>query len=849
VARRGRRGRWARALRGVAGAAALSAALAAGAGAQEGAPSGLLPGPGPGAAPAEAPAEPPAPETIPLPEVAARAEAVETLLRTIRGEAKPEPAIAVIEEQLPELRRTLRAKAAETTTRLEDPSLQDLVDLEREWLAFHDQVEAWRTTLTGRASALDARLGQLTVRLGLFERTRAASPEMPDAVRSRIREVEGRIRQVMDAVEARRSVLLTLQGRVADEEQNASERLAAIEAARARIRSRLLEADSPPVWQLARTMAPGEWAQRVGESVQRDLGRLGRFVVDTRDALTLHLLLFAGALAGTLALRRRATALVEDDPRLAASAIAFQRPFSTALLLALTLGPAYLRAPAVVDQLRGLLLLAPVLRLLPGLLEPALVPAVWALAVLYGLDLARDLLAVAPELERAVLLLQTTAIALGLAWLLRPSRLHALPVDVRLPRALSSVMRAWMGLAASSCVANLLGYTMLATVLGEGTLRSAYAAIVLYGTLRVASTGLRVLFRSRPARALRMVRTHGRWLLRGGLRALRWATLVAWVAATLGSYLLLQPTLALLERALAASLHFGTVQLSLGAVLAFLLTLVSALALSRALRFVLEQDVLPRFALGRGVPQALSVTVQYALLVGGFLLAVSAAGVDLNRFTLLAGALGVGIGFGLQNVVNNFVSGLILLYERPVQVSDMVEVGPVFGEVRRIGIRSSTIRTWQGAEVILPNATLIQEQVINWTLSDRQRRVEVKVGVAYGSDPHQVMRLLDEVARANPDVLDEPPPSVLFTGFGNSSLDFELRAFTARFETYLRTLSDLTLAVHDALYAAGITIPFPQRDLHLRSIAPELRGAPAGGAPPESGGRGGGPGGEPEPDQ
>jgi small-conductance mechanosensitive channel len=137
--------------------------------------------------------------------------------------------------------------------------------------------------------------------------------------------------------------------------------------------------------------------------------------------------------------------------------------------------------------------------------------------------------------------------------------------------------------------------------------------------------------------------------------------------------------------------------------------------------------------------------------------------------------------------------------------------------VRRIGIRSSTIRTPQGAEVIVPNSNLISDRVVNWTFSDRRRRMDIKVGVAYGTDPERVLALLDGVARAHPDVLTDPAPQVLFTGFGESSLDFELRAWTALFDNYVVTQSELGVAVAHALGEAGIEIPFPQRDLHLRT--------------------------------
>jgi small-conductance mechanosensitive channel len=156
-----------------------------------------------------------------------------------------------------------------------------------------------------------------------------------------------------------------------------------------------------------------------------------------------------------------------------------------------------------------------------------------------------------------------------------------------------------------------------------------------------------------------------------------------------------------------------------------------------------------------------------------------------------------------------------------VQRGDLVEVGGTTGEVRRIGIRSSTIRTFQGAEVIVPNSSLISDRVVNWTFSDRRRRMEIKVGVAYGSDPGRVLALLAEVAKAHPDVLDDPPPQALMLGFGESSLDFELRAWTGLYENSVATQSELLVAIAHALGEAGIEVPFPQRDLHLRSAAPE----------------------------
>jgi len=187
----------------------------------------------------------------------------------------------------------------------------------------------------------------------------------------------------------------------------------------------------------------------------------------------------------------------------------------------------------------------------------------------------------------------------------------------------------------------------------------------------------------------------------------------------------------------------------------------------------------------------------------------------------------------LQNIVNNFVSGLILMFERPIQPGDVVEVSGTSGTVREIGMRATTLTTFDGADVVVPNGTLLSEKLINWTLSDMNRRIDVDVGVAYGSDPRQVMELLTKVAAATPGISPEPEPAVVFLRFGANSLEFGIRAWTNDFSDWVPIRSQLTIGVYDALRAAGIAIPFPQHDLHLRSVSEDVMARMAATAPPE----------------
>ncbi len=225
-----------------------------------------------------------------------------------------------------------------------------------------------------------------------------------------------------------------------------------------------------------------------------------------------------------------------------------------------------------------------------------------------------------------------------------------------------------------------------------------------------------------------------------------------------------------------------------------------------------------------GVKTAMKRLLHYALFTVGFFVAVSMAGLELQRLTIIAGALSVGIGFGLQNIVNNFVSGLILLFERPVKVGDTINIDDQWGTITKIGLRSTIFETLDRSEIIVPNSDLISQKVTNWTFSTNISRVTVNVGVAYGSPLDKVLEILQGVALGHPDILKDPEPSAIFTGFGDSSIDFEVRAWISDISKRPRIKSEMGQAIDRAFREEDISIPFPQRDLHLRSIEPGLQG-------------------------
>ncbi|MCA8979991.1 MAG: mechanosensitive ion channel [Planctomycetes bacterium] len=257
--------------------------------------------------------------------------------------------------------------------------------------------------------------------------------------------------------------------------------------------------------------------------------------------------------------------------------------------------------------------------------------------------------------------------------------------------------------------------------------------------------------------------------------------------------------------------------LTLWSLLSALLTALLTYLAARNLPSILEFAILTRFRVDAGARYAAGALTRYGVIALGVALVSRMLGVDWSKAQWIIAALGVGLGFGLQEIVANFVSGLIILFERPIRVGDTVTVGSDSGTVSKLQIRATTITDWDNKEILVPNKNFITERVVNWTLSNPVTRVVAKVGVAYGTDIAKARDAITRAVKSVPSVLENPASSVFFLGFGDSSLDFEVRAFVDDLSKRLPTLHELHFAINQALAEAEIEIPFPQRDLHVRS--------------------------------
>lgn len=264
----------------------------------------------------------------------------------------------------------------------------------------------------------------------------------------------------------------------------------------------------------------------------------------------------------------------------------------------------------------------------------------------------------------------------------------------------------------------------------------------------------------------------------------------------------------------------GEVNITPGRLMTVLLIIAVTFWISRLLQRVLRRNLFVRIGLREGTQVTICRIFHYAIMCLGIYIALEIAGINLTGLAAIAAVLMVGISLGLQNVTSNFISGLILLFERHVQVGDFVEVGGVQGSVRRIRGRSTTVDTLDNVSIIVPNSNFISENVTNWSYRDTKVRIHVSVGVSYGSDVDLVAETLLQVGRSHSEVLPNPEPNIQFLEFGDSSLNFDLLVWIRDASHQYFVKSDLNFAIVKAFRERDITIPFPQRDLHLRSAVP-----------------------------
>ena len=700
------------------------------------------------------------------------------------------------------------------------PKVRNMGDWEGELRGALVPLEALDAELGRHLSKVREALEQVEAEEQQWGATREAAiaAEASDAVIERIDATIGSINTTRKQLTDVRGDLLGVRDRLIDPRASIERTLKQLDT---KIDGRLADIfnrDQAAIWKADLRETIGHEMREGGfASMEERVSRLSGYVRQHLTTIAFQVVLFLVLAVVLRALGSRARELAEDDYDLRDASLVFAFPTSMALVIALGLTiQLHPHAPYLFRWTIYTVLVVPAAIIVSRLLSQANRPVIWAMVTAFLIDRVRDFLDTVPTLERTIFLLELVAGVIFLLWLRRPSRLAHVPAEVmgeplfRTVRRLTGVA---IGLFSLAIVAELIGLGDLADLIGSGTLRSAYSALFIYALLKVLQSVIAYLLILPPLRYLNLITDERRSIRRRIDRLLAVLAALIWGYLTLDFFGLATPARNVVTNIVSAELTVGAVAISLGDILVLVATVWLSFALARFLDTVLNKDVFPRIDLPRGVPYAISTLTRYTLIVIGFMVALAAAGIELGKLTIIAGGLGVGIGFGLQTIVSNFVSGLILLFERPLKVGDAITVKTLTGEIRSIGIRASSIRTSDGAEVILPNSQLIAEAVTNWTFRGRRRRIEIGVNVKGGVAAQDIIEVLQDVAKQHKSILNTPPPNAVLTKYSESSLDFQLQVWIAEFRDEATTRSELIVAVQGALEQAGVIEP-------LRRIEP-----------------------------
>lgn len=791
------------------------------------------PSPTPTPTPVASPVPAESPVTaVPLAELAIKAIELTLELRSIQEGLGKDATLAKIEDGLNvagmsavEVKQEISMMTSQTG------GFTEMSDLERSWLLRKGRNADWRKTLAERTRTTLDGIQKLLKRRQEWQATllqarqAGVTEQVSPRVEAAIREIEDTGKRLSDQL----NYLLGLQDKLSADDVVVLDVLDTIDKEQASRRRHLWSRDSPPLWNIRASMDAGRSSpELVGGVVDYNLSRARAFVVERAFGLTICVIVFLVVFSVALKLRRQAVAKARESDEEVTVANFVSRPVAVAFLVSfLAVLPVSGGAPVLVREILLLGLVVPALLLLPKRLSRKFRYALYLLVGYLGVTALLDGLDINIFFKRILLIGLNLGAIGGFLFLLRRFEMNRSEQEPKPLQDHSDTWLVWgmrlaLVFATASLVTNVLGYFRLSIIVKSVPALSAVFGAALYTGYLAVSSLIDQYIESRSRDVIPSAYSHQEVVMRWVRRVIAGLFWVIWLSGTLSFFSVAEDFWVAVLGLLDIKLTFGSATISIGNIITFVALILVGVSIASMIRFLMRVEILERLNLKKGIPYAISTLAYYVMLVLVFSFALAAAGVELSKLTLLTGAFGIGAGFGLQNVINNFVSGLILLFERPLRIGDLLEVATTKGKVERIGMRSTSIRTPEGAEVIVPNSNLIAQQVVNWTLTRPIKRLHIILRVVPGTDPTTVIQLLRDCARSHPDVLKEPAPAAFFSQFGRGSLDFELQFWILQASGDERVRSDLGMNIDARLKEQGIALPDFRENVILQASEHDL---------------------------
>lgn len=764
-------------------------------------------------------------------EVSQASVALRQELSEINASLTPSKEIAEMEATLPayvEAVGTMRAGV--DTGSLENASIKQLTRTLENAKVYADELEKYDQTLQERLDTHNELIRRLKTLEALWVATlqNATAENAPEAIIERINTSLVEIATMRELAKRSYDKVLTYTDMTVAEAQKVRALMKTIEDVRSQLETHLFVKDSEPLLD-----AMAEYTYDLPAFVRTALGTLNDirktsilFYKNNIDRFYIHALLTFGVLGLMLYLfirERRGALFVTYDDKVRSSLLFVRSPVAATVILSVMMVAAiYPERPTAVTYTNSLIALTALLLIIYRMTDRRLFYYALLLGILFAVGgLLNQIIGF--ELDIRLLWFMITVIMLlALYNFFRPGgdlKRYTLGKWLRFIARLGPVALLILGV---SLFANLLGYYHLAYKLVRATLVSL-TIFMAFSVVGMVFGGLITMFVRRRSLASKHLLESYALQIENNLKFIVNTFLVLyWFYLVFRQFEITRYLKERYDAFMAQAWQIGDVTFSVGALVDFLIVLAVTSFLTRFVRIVLDLEVFGRYDFPRGVPTAIQMLVRYLIIGAGLLLALSVLGIRMSDLSLLAGALGVGIGFGLRNIMANFISGILMIFERPVQLGDVVEVDKIFGDVQRIGVRATTIKTYDGSEVMVPNADFITKEVTNWTLSSKLRRVKMAYKVAFGNNPREVIRIIERVIATHPDIKGDPAPKVLFEGYGDYYLEFTVYFWVE--ERLLDVKSETAIAIYEALSEAGIKMPVPFSNIRYEGTSPAESG-------------------------
>lgn len=710
---------------------------------------------------------------------------------------------------------------------LDTQDIKYLDDLKQKWIVYLNQLKRWQKLIRARLTLYDEHRATLTDLTDLWSETHvyADKEQAPQGIQDHIASVIIKIETLNVATKKSYDMLITDAQLISDRILKIEGKVEALKEAKNNRLADIFVVDAAPLLALIQTtpLEAGDYIDEGLSSLKEYYQNIRLYISDNIKDLYrtfIYMGLIFALMAYLYFLDRHGRLFTQGENRDDTQFAFIKRPLSAALVLSVFASVfVFSQRSEAFKHLQTLIVLIPVILLLSNIVHKKLHKYIYGFFGLYLINFF-DHGVVSHGLMDRMMELVLILVLFTLICKLQKAK-HTIEGE-----QMSSLLRHSTKLSYLFCallviafVSNIYGAASLSDRIVSAVFVTITVIFVFYTLMNVLSGTVILLIRKRIANAQHLLQMHTPKLERNVIGMITLIMIIWWLYIMVTIFGVKAALLEWGASILAYSWEFGAMKFSVEGLFNFVVILTITWLIARLVRIFLTLELFTRFEFARGVPTAISTISNHTIFIIGFIVALSTLGITTQEFAMIGGALGVGIGFGIRNIVANFISGIIMLFERPVQIGDTIEVNNTMGNVQTIGTRATSIKTFDGSEVLIPNADFIASDVTNWTLSDERRRAILVIKVDFDSDIEKVLEIMRSVAMEHPNVLEEPEPLAAFEGFGDYYLEFKLYYWLS--EAIIPTKSDVAIGIFKSLKAHGVQIPTPTRNIAIHEVKKE----------------------------